>query len=747
MTSPGNHWAGHHAGPDSTFDLHAWERALGRSLSEGRWLGWRTRLLALAALVGCVGLFLLVRSLAAMPALDIPWRSDAQGRLVWAAGGSPWAEQEGSTLLHIQDARGGVLEADASLLQRSPRWLTDDARRRRYTDQHATLNAALREGPVTLVFAEAPALTAQAAPRGVANLGAAFWLMSGMALLLYLTAMVVALGKPSLRNTLYALMTTCQAFNLLFIAVESMPGLVVPDALLAWDYPARAVLDLVTGAAIVHATSLHPYPLPGRRATATAAWCIAVGIGTALSTQVLPYSWWWLQGAILLFAVAAIAQLTLSRRIKPHPAALILRRLTVVALGIWALLTVAVSFSMKVPGSAHHIAATGSMVWVVFLASLLALLPFLYRTQQVLREFSMLAGISTVATSLDLLFVAIFSLSQFASITLALFLSIGIYAGARQWLLNKMLGSNILTTERAFEQLYKIARKIETHPERLGELLSQLLRELFEPLEAVLVDRPLKKSRVVGDGSSLLVPVPTLGADESAHGMSIFLRYAHRGNMIFTLEDARLTDRICEQLKRAVAFDQAMEQARSEERMRIAQDLHDDIGARLLTLMYKAGDPETEDYVRHTLKDLKTLTRGLAASNHRLSHAAAEWKADLSQRLGVAHCELRWSFTMDKDMTLTVVQWSALTRILRELTNNVISHANASRLEVQASVQDGELTMAVTDNGQGSKPEAWQHGLGLNGVRKRIRQLNGHVEWVEQRPHGIQCRLWASLAR
>ena len=62
-----------------------------------------------------------------------------------------------------------------------------------------------------------------------------------------------------------------------------------------------------------------------------------------------------------------------------------------------------------------------------------------------------------------------------------------------------------------------------------------------------------------------------------------------------------------------MAFDRAVEHGRSEERTRLAQDLHDDIGARLLTMMYKATSPEMEDYVRHTLQDLKTLTRGLAA--------------------------------------------------------------------------------------------------------------------------------------
>ena len=48
-----------------------------------------------------------------------------------------------------------------------------------------------------------------------------FWLLCGLALLLYLVAMVVLLAKPNGRNLLYALMSLCQAGNLVFIAIES----------------------------------------------------------------------------------------------------------------------------------------------------------------------------------------------------------------------------------------------------------------------------------------------------------------------------------------------------------------------------------------------------------------------------------------------------------------------------------------------------------------------------------------------
>jgi signal transduction histidine kinase len=387
------------------------------------------------------------------------------------------------------------------------------------------------------------------------------------------------------------------------------------------------------------------------------------------------------------------------------------------------------------------IAVIGSVIWYLFLASLLLLVPFLSRSKQVLREFALLAGISTVATSLDLLFVALFSLGQFTSLTLAVFLSLGAYAGARQWILNQMIGSRVLTTERTFEQLYRVAREVQEQPARYSALLTQLLRELFEPLEVVRVERAASQTRLVGGGSALVVPVRAASDDARITPLSLVLRFARRGQRLFTAEDARLADRVVEQLRRAVAYDQAVERGRNEERLRIAQDLHDDIGARLLTLMYKAQSPEIEDYVRHTLQDLKTLTRGLAATDHRLSHAAAEWKADLTQRLTAANVQLGWSFEVDRDIKLSVVQWSALTRVLRELVSNTLYHAQASRVDVSFHLTGSALALSVADDGNGRDPQSWSHGLGLGGVRKRVKLLGGEVRWRENQPRGIVCEV------
>jgi len=302
-------------------------------------------------------------------------------------------------------------------------------------------------------------------------------------------------------------------------------------------------------------------------------------------------------------------------------------------------------------------------------------------------------------------------------------------------------GSSLLTIERTFEQLYRIARQVEARPQQVPALLRELLSDLFEPMQADLVAETPPSTQISGEGSMMLVPIPVLAEQAEAANGAIRLSFARDGQRLFTAEDARLTELIGEQLRRAVAFDRAVEQGRSEERLRLAQDLHDDIGARLLTLMYKAQSPEMEEYARHTLKDLKTLTRGLSAPSHVLSHAAAEWKVDLAQRLAAAEIVLGWSLAIDSDVQLSVVQWSALTRILRELVSNAIAHAAASHVDVTLQL-DGEcLELAVRDDGCGCAPGGWSHGLGLGGVRKRVRQLGGDIEWIEAEPRGIECRV------
>ena len=224
----------------------------------------------------------------------------------------------------------------------------------------------------------------------------------------------------------------------------------------------------------------------------------------------VPGLWWWVQGLQLSYFAAGWLLLIWSYRLTPHPMAIVMRRLSLAVLAILLLLTLTVALSQGNADVQRFAAGPGSLIWYVFQASALMLVPFLSRSQQVMREFTLLAGISAVATSLDLLFVAVLSMSQFTSHTLALFLALGLYAGARQWMLNLLMGSNMLTTERMFEGLYRTAREIETtggdHTEHFARLLRRAVRAARTGSHHALVRRRARAGRRLDDAGAAAAP-------------------------------------------------------------------------------------------------------------------------------------------------------------------------------------------------------------------------------------------------
>ena len=732
---------------DSAFDPSAFETGLDRN-RPSTWIGWRRRALVLAALLGCLAVFSLARWLAASPHLDATWQTGPNGQLILTSSALPALQSHhGQALRTVQSAGGPATAVDARILHRALRWQPDEVTRAAQVGQQQAWSRVLDSGTAQLQFEGDEAVTLEPAARGYVGLGLLFWPLVGLALLVYLLGVVLVLARPQPSSLLFLAMALCQTLNLAAVAIETAPGPGLNAAVWVANLPWRVALDLGTAAAVLQAWMLGPRRLPHASLVTAAGWAVlpawlvlaqAGTPGPAGELGAVGPLWWWGQAACLALAAAALTAIGHSYRLEPNPYALVIRRFAAAVLLAFVAVTAAVAWTGGMPTTGALVAEGAAVGWSVFLAIMLLLVPSVGRSRQLLREFALLAGISTVATALDLLFVAVFSLGATTSLTMAVFIALALYAGARQWVVSQLLGRSMLTTERTFDQLYRAARDAQASPARYPQILGALLRDLFEPLEVQRVERVPVRARVVGNGAALVVSLRSAD-DDAAQAGALTLRFASRGQRLFTVDDARLADRVVDQLRRAVAYDQAVERGRSEERLRIAQDLHDDIGARLLTLMYQAQSREMEDYIRHTLQDLKTLTRGLAASEHRLSHAAAEWKADLTQRLAAAHATLGWSFEYDRDLLLSVVQWSALTRVLRELVSNALYHGHAGQIDVNFTLEAGLLTLQVADDGEGTDPSAWAHGLGLGGVRKRVKLLGGQVAWRENAPLGIVC--------
>ena len=69
-------------------------------------------------------------------------------------------------------------------------------------------------------------------------------------------------------------------------------------------------------------------------------------------------------------------------------------------------------------------------------------------------------------------------------------------------------------------------------------------------------------------------------------------------------------------------------------------------------------------------------------------------------------------------------------RLLQEIINNIIKHAQAKRIQIDSYLEKNVLHLKVTENGVGFNQDeikAKKAGMGLNSIYKRIEMINGKL--------------------
>jgi signal transduction histidine kinase len=191
-----------------------------------------------------------------------------------------------------------------------------------------------------------------------------------------------------------------------------------------------------------------------------------------------------------------------------------------------------------------------------------------------------------------------------------------------------------------------------------------------------------------------------------------------------------------------------VEQVTERERKRIAADLHDDLGAKLLTIVHTSESERISTLAREALEEMRLSVRGLTGKPVRLADALGDWRAEVVSRLAQAGIEGEWEAPEDLPQTLSARAYVQTTRILREATSNIIKHSGATHCSVTAGIQDGDFQLVVQDNGDGIAAEVegrTDPGHGLASMKNRAKQLQGQC-LVESGPgYGTVIRLTLPL--
>jgi signal transduction histidine kinase len=238
-----------------------------------------------------------------------------------------------------------------------------------------------------------------------------------------------------------------------------------------------------------------------------------------------------------------------------------------------------------------------------------------------------------------------------------------------------------------------------------------------------------------------------------AVGLRLLLVY---GRTLRTAEDGRSTleHRVREatiEIERNFAqlAELRVEQVTEKERKRIAADLHDDLGAKLLTIVHTSESERISTLAREALEEMRLSVRGLTGKPLRLADALADWRAETVSRLGQANIEIDWrSPAEETDQVLPARGYVQTTRILREAVSNIIKHSGASHCKVRCAISERQFGINIQDNGRGIPMELdgkLDRGHGMSSMKHRAKQMQGQC-LVESGPgYGTVIRLTLPL--
>jgi signal transduction histidine kinase len=239
--------------------------------------------------------------------------------------------------------------------------------------------------------------------------------------------------------------------------------------------------------------------------------------------------------------------------------------------------------------------------------------------------------------------------------------------------------------------------------------------------------------------------------------------YAVNRRYIGALEHAEgaaqvLQDKLSEQ-QRALQGNFALlaevenERVRLTERQRLTRDMHDGLGAMLVSSLGqieqgRLSQPEVAQVLRDCLEDLRLTIDSMEPIDQDLTTLLATLRQRVGHRLAQGGITLHWHMDdlpplpwLDAPAALHVL------RIVQEALANVVKHSGAANVTLSARLDAGPgVCVQIEDDGRGlqARPDGHQ-GRGLGHIEERARQLGGHARIVLGARGGTVVQLWLPL--
>ncbi len=323
---------------------------------------------------------------------------------------------------------------------------------------------------------------------------------------------------------------------------------------------------------------------------------------------------------------------------------------------------------------------------------------------------------------LDLFFLFGLHLSSRASLGWSLFACGLLWLPFRAWVWSRFSSNRTRERSDLFIKVMDIAL-VPSGGDLQGRMWHELLKSVFDPLK--IADSESRISMVGIERDGLALAVPAVGPIPALR-----MEFTRGGRGLFTPGDAGLASELVTMLGHGMESRSAYGQGVAEERSRIARDMHDNIGAQLLSALHSRDAASKDSKIRETLADLRDVINNASSDHLAIDETLAELRVETADRLGSAGIALRWTSEENDGHSLSSAVTHALRSIVREAVSNVIRHSAASQVSITVQRQPGMVNLEILDNGSGFDFASVPRGNGLSNMHARLEYLGGtlHIE-------------------
>jgi len=198
--------------------------------------------------------------------------------------------------------------------------------------------------------------------------------------------------------------------------------------------------------------------------------------------------------------------------------------------------------------------------------------------------------------------------------------------------------------------------------------------------------------------------------------------------------------------------------AQEKERNELSAELHDNVNQLLAaSILYLKTAQKQEviqenlitqslDYVQKAVDELRGISRNLTPSELKMNGLGAALKV-FAEKLHIPESfEVKLLIGELNESKINQALKLAVYRIVQEVINNILKHANATNVAIHLCETENNLRLTVTDNGKGVDLSAIKKGLGIINIYNRAENFGGAAEIISSPGKGCTWNVLIPLS-